>query len=154
LYKNSQRPATQTLAILGTVLNLLAAVARPIADEGRGLTIFLTIFYLVAALLCFSGFYGVQKNNFKLVKVFAVFYWSYIVLLLSSIVFETVILSLTVSDDCSKLDDCSDEVRTVVAFTITATLWWLLQLHFNLVVWSYYKQLASQQEYQEIPDNA
>ncbi|CAG8455619.1 10519_t:CDS:2 [Paraglomus brasilianum] len=148
------RPATLTLAVLGMVSNFLAAIARPGADEGLGVSIFLTVFYLLAALLCFCGFYGVQKGKFKLVKAFAILYWAYAVTLLLSIVLQTTLLSLTVSDDCSKVDDCSEEIRLVIAFVITATFWWLLQFHFCLVVWSYYKRMASQQEYQEILDSA
>jgi len=160
----SLRPATLILAALGTLWYLSNAYRLSVLPGNFGFAYsIMSAYYLGASFACFAGFLGVLKHKIKFVKVFAIFYWWQLVMSFSmSIVFSIVAFHFD-KDICEQLiespdidmdmEECMEwYIKTASMMVVYLGISCIIDLHFCLAVWAYYKRLNVEQQYSELPD--
>jgi len=155
------RPATLILAALGASSNLHNAwrLSGISSHEYGALYSSMATYYLTISIVCLLGFIGVLKNKLKYVKVFAYYYWFQLVLgFILSIVFSVLAFYFD-KDICQSLvertevdmdlDQCMEwYVKTAAMMVVLLELTCLIELHFCLAVWAYYKKLRAEQSFE------
>ncbi|CAG8498292.1 10150_t:CDS:2 [Paraglomus brasilianum] len=158
------RPATLILATLGALANLVNAYHFSVFEGNYGfLYTVLSTYYLGASLACICGFQGVLKNKVKYVKIFAIYYWWQLLVAFTLSIMISVIVFYFEFDVCEKfigqpdvdmtLEECLDFYFKSAAFlVISLAVGCLIELHFCMAVWAYYKRLSVEQQYRDISD--
>jgi len=160
----SLRAATLILATLGALANFVNAYHFSIFEGNYGfLYSALSTYYVGAALACLCGFTGVLKNKVNYVKIFAIYYWWQLLVAFTMSIMISVLVFYFEYDVCEKLieqpdidmtlEECLDYYYKSAAFLVASlAVGCLVELHFCMAVWAYYKRLSVEQQYREIPD--
>ncbi|KAK9722511.1 hypothetical protein K7432_002615 [Basidiobolus ranarum] len=154
------RTAALLLATLGALGNLLATLIYGL-QPGNSVKYIQSGISFLCFLACCAGIYGIRKENIRMIKMFAVYYWINFAL---SIIF-VVIFSLTVFqlEDfvCQELssnpelemdmDTCYQYYFKIALGTVIATCISLVfNLYCSIAVWSYYRQISPPSGYTSV----
>jgi len=152
------RPATLVLAAFGALGNFSNAwrLSGMSSQEYGPFYSSMATYYLAVSLICLLGFIGVLKKKVKYVKVYAYYYWFQLVLgFVMSVVFSVLAFYFD-KDVCQKLidrpgvdldfDQCMDMyIKSAATVVVLLAITCLVELHFCLAIWAYYKKLRAEQ---------
>ncbi|RHZ73627.1 hypothetical protein Glove_230g18 [Diversispora epigaea] len=161
------RTGTLILAGFGTLSCMVNAYRFLKMEEELGINyVRLFRYYLLAAFANIAGLYGVIKKNAYFVKTYSIFYWAQLVVGFFLAIAFSVLAFYFDKDICKEiveskppdveldLEQCLEMYgRAAVAIVVLLGITCLINLHFCMAVWAYYKELKNENQYESIPEN-
>ncbi|KAK9692899.1 hypothetical protein K7432_014142 [Basidiobolus ranarum] len=156
------RTATLILSVLGTISHFYnALVYSAMPNNSPFIHNFAVACSYFTGVICAAGAYGVWKDNIKMIRTFAVYYWVDLVFgFISTIAFSILAFKMedAICDEFLNSPEAELDPATCHQFYANAALTvvvalglsLVVRLHYSLAVWSYYRQISLHRNYLSI----